>query len=1053
MKGMLEVECASWLREPHLRNPVKAVATAQAIGEMLLDSGQAARWLPLLVKHAMASCDPDRALNNWERFVRTIPSVTDFLDLLNTSPQMLPALTTLFAGSQYLTDMVFREPGIVEWLDAGQRLAMPRAQEDMARDLMDGLGHSLSLEDKLRVLRRFRRREMVRIGLRDLLRQADLVETTEELSHLADVCLAGAYEACMQELIARYGEPMGSGEAGEAEPSEFAILGLGKLGGLELNFSSDIDLMFLYSIEGETTGVAGHDGKMMHQITNHEFFTRLARLLLKGIHEITPDGNVYRVDLRLRPEGRGGPIVNSIRNLEVYYESWGQTWERQMLLKARGVAGSARLGREFLRTIHPFIFRRYLDVAALQEIKQIKEQIDRSLERRRARGINIKLGWGGIREIEFVAQCFQLILGGQDNWLYERNTLRALHRISERGYLSYEEYADLAKAYIFFRALEHRVQIAHGRQTHEIPVDVDELAILARRMGLRGPDPEALGAVLLQQFRDHTTKVRRVYDKLFYGDFLEVGEDAAPEWYTLAAGIAPARSLLEQFQFGDPEKTYRNLLQLHDGRPSIHPTAKSKQLFRQLCSTLLRVASEQPDPDLAINNLEQFVASIPARESLFRLWLDNEAVLRVVLSLFGNSVFLAKRLIQQPELLDTLLDPASLTKPKAKETMHTELAILLEKSSRYDAKLDAIRRFKRAEEFRIGLREIAGEADILQTMRDLSNLADVSLDAVLRVTWPEWARRFELPEMPEGEGFVIVGLGKLGGRELDFASDLDLLFVSADTIGDGAATRQFAYNKLAELLVQAIGGMSRYGALFRVDMGLRPEGNKGPLVSSLGGLREYYFHRGQLWERQALLRARPVAGDAVFARRVIRVVEACAYERPLAADVVERIDAMRRRIERERVAEGEKRWDIKLGYGGLADIEFLVQLYQLLFGGVRPALRIPSTWDLLEVLNQEGLLRSHDAQTLQESYCFLRRVESALRIVDDRSVNCIPERPVELRRLARRLGYEARERVAAEQALLSEVQACTAHVRGLYERLTQGLRGKRLSAISGENDA
>jgi glutamate-ammonia-ligase adenylyltransferase len=853
---------------------------------------------------------------------------------------------------------------------------------------------------------------------------------------------------CFQELAGRYGRPMGIDDGGQLQRCDFAILGLGKLGGQELNFSSDIDLMFLYACDGDTSDSEGPEGRTTQRITNYEFYTRLARLLLKAIHDITVDGNVYRVDLRLRPDGRGGPIVNSLAQLEVYYESWGKTWERQMLLKARTVAGSEKLGREFLRLMRPFIFRKYLDAAALQEIKQIKEQIDRSLEQQRGRGINIKLGRGGIREIEFVAQCFQLVFGGQDSWLQERHSLRALHRISERGYLTYEEYSNLAKAYIFFRELEHRIQMAYGRQTHELPAEIDEMAILARKMRLRGMDAQGLATVLMQQYREHTTKVRTIYDKLFYGDFLDAGEDASPEWYTLAAGVKAGQALLKQFQFSDPEKTYRNLMLLHDGPPSVHPTAKSQELFRQLCGTLLRVASEQPDPDLAINNLEQFVASTPARESLFRLWLDHEPLLRVVLSLFGNSVFLSKRLIQQPDLLDTLLNPASLTRMKTKTALRDDLEALLAHAFRYDERLDVARRFKRAEEFRIGLREIAGEADILATMRDLSNLADVYLETVLRIVWTEWARPVGLPESPEGQGFLIIGLGKLGGMELDFASDLDLLFVNEDPAHTAVVPQQFAYNKIAEKLVQAIGGMSRYGTIFRVDLGLRPEGNKGPLVMSVSGLHDYYLHRGQLWERQALLRARPVAGDAGLAQRVMQVIKAFVYEMPIEADSVAKITAMRQRIEHERRHEGGERWNIKVGYGGLVDIEFLVQLHQLLWGVHRPTLQLTSTWDVLEALEREGILPSPEAQSLRHAYCFLRRVESALRIVDDRSVNTIPDAPADQRRLARRLGYRDVAKVRAEQAMLADLQTYTSQIRTLYDQRMQELHNQSLRGSS-----
>jgi [glutamine synthetase] adenylyltransferase / [glutamine synthetase]-adenylyl-L-tyrosine phosphorylase len=1036
----LEADLACWIQQPSLRDPLQGLATLRTIAQMLPDPDQAARWLPIIAKQASASFDADRALNNWERFFRALPSIDAFLDWLHTSPRLPATLSTLFGGSQYLTDMVLQDPSIVEWLESERRLVTSRSKEEMAHDLTNWLEHGLSLEERFRILRRFRKREMVRVGVRDLTRQGDLVETTEDLSNLADVCLSSAYEVCLHELVARYGKPMGLDEAGQPQPSEFAILGLGKLGGQELNFSSDIDLMFLYTCDGETSNGNGLEGHPTQRITTHEFYIRLARLLLKAIHEISADGNVYRVDLRLRPDGRGGPIVNSLAHLEAYYESWGKTWERQMLLKARTVAGSERLGREFLRLMRPFIFRKYLDAAALQEIKQIKEQIDHSLGQQRGGAINIKLGRGGIREIEFVAQCFQLVFGGQDSWLQERHSLRALHRISERGYLTYQEYSNLAKAYIFFRELEHRIQMAYGRQTHELPTDVDELATLARKMGLRGHDAERLATVLMQQYREHTTKVRQVYDKLFYGNFFEAGEDAAPEWYALAAGMKAGQALLRQFQFADLEKTYRNLIQLHEGPPSAHPTAKSRALFRQLCGTLLRVASEQPDPDLAINNLEQFVASTPARESLFSLWLENEALLRVVLSLFGNSVFLSKRLIHQPDLLDTLLNPASLTTTKTKAALQEDLEGLLARVSRYDERLDIIRRFKRAEEFRIGLREIAGEADILATMRDLSHVADVYLGAALRLVWQEWARPSGLPACPEGQGFVIIALGKLGGMELDFASDLDLLFVNEDAADTAIVPQQFAYNKIAEKLVHAIGGMSRYGTVFRVDLGLRPEGNKGPLVLSLSGLRDYYEHRGQLWERQALLRARPVAGDAGLAQRVMQAIDAFVYGAPIGPDIVDKIAAMRQRIEHERAREGRERWDIKVGYGGLVDIEFLVQLHQLLWGACKPTLRLTSTWDVLEALEREGIFAAQEALSLRDAYSFLRRVESALRIVDDRSINTIPDNPADQRRLARRLGYQDVGTSRPEQAMLADIQSRLVQVRTLYERLMQERR-------------
>jgi glutamate-ammonia-ligase adenylyltransferase len=318
----------------------------------------------------------------------------------------------------------------------------------------------------------------------------------------------------------------------------------------------------------------------------------------------------------------------------------------------------------------------------------------------------------------------------------------------------------------------------------------------------------------------------------------------------------------------------------------------------------------------------------------------------------------------------------------------------------------------------------------------------VYLEAMLRIVWKEWAPTVGLPGQPEGQGFVIIGLGKLGGMELDFASDLDLLFVNEDPSDAAVVPRQFAYNKIAEKLMQAIGGMSRYGTVFRVDLGLRPEGNKGPLVLSVGSLRDYYLRRGQLWERQALLRARPVGGDLALAQRVMQVIEAFVYETPIVPDSVDKIAAMRQRIEHERARQGGEHWNIKLGYGGVVDIEFLVQSHQLLWGAHHPTIRLTSTWDVLAALERQGLLPPAEAQSLREAYCFLRRVESALRIVDDRSINTIPDDPASQRRLARRLGYQDTGETRAEHAMLTDLQACTVRVRMLYEQRMQELRNQ-----------
>ncbi|HXY61928.1 MAG TPA: glutamate-ammonia-ligase adenylyltransferase, partial [Nitrospirota bacterium] len=502
---------------------------AEAAG--IVDSAQASRNFELLQSelgpHCLSdllrtllnelslSADPDLGLNNFERYVNALSNNAQrLITLCRVRSDILHSLVTVLGASRFLSSylvnsaedsLIFLEDPEFLVLRAGEELLFNRLAV-LISEVRDDAGFT-------RALRLFRKQEMFRIGLRDLLGKADLQEIVGELSDLAEVCLKQAYQWVNDGLRKLYGKPLIQYPDGMVTDAGFAIIAMGKLGGRELNFSSDVDLMYVYQADGETRGVPSLDGKITNRITNHQYFIKLAEKVSAVIGQKTEDGFVFRVDLRLRPEGQHGPLAQSLGGYEIYYESWGQTWERSALIKARPVAGDEAVGREFLDRIAPFVYRKYLDYGAIAEIREMKHKINKDVEQKGKTYRDVKLGYGGIREIEFVIQALQLIYSGKDQSLREKNALKALHTLSQKGLITYQEHEILAKAYVFLRTVEHRIQIVDDLQTQTLPVDERELRSLARRMGylVRGRETE----LLLRDYGDHTRKVRSIYDNMF----------------------------------------------------------------------------------------------------------------------------------------------------------------------------------------------------------------------------------------------------------------------------------------------------------------------------------------------------------------------------------------------------------------------------------------------------------------------------------------------------------------------------------------------------------
>jgi len=983
-----------------------------------------------------ASADPDMACNNLERFVHALTDITLFKHACKENPDVLASLMTIFGASHFLSSfLIATADEQLASLSSPSYLAHAPGKKRFADQLSSLVAEVDDDRELFRVLRMFRKQEMLRIGLRDLLGRADLQETVAELSDLAEVCLQQAYLWMDTSLRKRYGRPVIADDEGNSVSAGFAIIAMGKLGGRELNFSSDVDLMYVYQADGETEGGSSPDHARVNRISNHQYFIKLAEKISAAIGEKTEDGFVFRVDLRLRPEGQRGPLAQSLGGYEIYYESWGQTWERSALIKARPVAGDEVVGREFLLRITPFVYRKYLDFSALAEIRDMKQKINKDVEQKGRTHLDVKLGYGGIREIEFIVQALQLIYAGRDRSLREKSTLKALHRLSQKGLITYQEHSVLARAYIFLRTVEHRIQILDDLQTQTLPTEPEDLRRLARSAGYCEGGRET--KALLGDHRRHTRLVRSIYDDLFAFTGEETETAGTDDTYALLLDVETSEQdavkALGVFGFRDPGKAYRNLILLREGPAFVHQTPRNRKLFNSIFPVLFREIVASIDPDMAFNHLESFLAAQGSWEvSQSIVKLDAEAV-KVFVTVFANSGYLSRMLISRPMILQNLLDARRSPGLGTTGVFGLELEETLGKHPELTEKLDALRRFKNQEELRIGMADLLSGMSLPTVCRELSKLAEVCLKAALDMAAAETGRKHD--RQGSFDGLAIVAVGKLGGRELTYGSDLDVLFVySDDRALPPPGLSAFEYlSRMAEKTISYLVTLTREGCVFRVDTRLRPTGSKGPLVQSIEAFRQYYSTQADTWERQALLRARFVAGDRDVGDRFSETLRSLIYQKVDPVALAGDIRVMRKRIEDELGKTDASRFNIKQGEGGLVDIEFLVQFLQLQHGHEHPRLRVPGTWNGLKALRSRNLLSSGDYHILKDAYLFLRLIESRLRVVTNQATSELSRDPLKLQPLARRMGYVDTEGTAG-QRLLEDYEKTSKSVREVFIR-------------------
>lgn len=874
------------------------------------------------------------------------------------------AFHALLAGSEFAVRVLTRQPGLLD-ADYMARLHAPLDRDQLAERLREALASISDMAHLQRFLRRERQAQMLRLAWRDLGGFASLDETLAETSLLADELIKAALEWLHDDLRRAHGEARDA----DGNALELVVLGMGKLGGEELNFSSDIDLIFSYSASGESDGE--------RPLGNDQYFSRLGQRLIRALDDATADGFVYRVDMRLRPFGDGGPLVQTFDGMEAYYQQHGREWERYAFIKARPVAGGSAAGKQLLDMLRPFVYRRYLDFGVFEALRDMKASINRDVQRR-DRQNHVKLGPGGIREAEFIVQLFQLIRGGREPALRTRHFGTALHAAVELDCLSSRDAERLDAAYRFLRLLENRLQMTDDRQTHDVPDDDDSLRPLAWGMGLESPEK------LLSAWHEHRDAVARIFDQAFLGP-AEQGEERHPldaAWQD----IDGAEELLLQAGFDDVPLLQRELHSLAQRMEKQPPGAQGHRRVNALVPRLLAAAARQEaSPEIAAVRMLDLVDAVLGRTTYLALLAEHPEALSRLAQLFAASEHIARLVTQHPILLDELLDPRLFEKQPDELSLDQELEAALARTDQGDleAVMDALREYQQVSQMRIAAADISGSLPLMRVSDLLTHLAERVIQSTLDLALAHMVERHGRPMVEEnGElreaKYLVVAYGKLGGLELGYGSDLDLVFMhdspseGAMTDGDRSVENQVYFLRLTQRLIHLLSTPTTAGTLYEVDTRLRPSGKGGLLVTSLEAFGKYQREQAWAWEHQALLRARPVAGDQQLAEGFQSVRrEVLAQERDpdkLRDDVRE----MRERMRREQdTHEGE--FDLKAGRGGITDIEFLTQFWVLREAHAIPQLlEVPDTIRFLERLAESGRLPKDRVATLIDAYRQLR---------------------------------------------------------------------------------
>ncbi len=898
-----------------------------------------------------------------EKALERLQQHDDWPNIVGRDSKVAGVLNRVLASSEYIADVLARYPQALVDIIADGRIHRPLEPGELESVFLTASVDKANDDQFMRHLRMFRHRELIRIAWRDIAGWSDCPETLRELSALADICIRAAFLHSNTEMENRYGRPVGE----NGELSRFIIVAMGKLGGGELNFSSDVDLVFLYSDRGETDGP--------RPLANEEYFRRLAQHFINLLSKKTADGFVYRVDTRLRPFGDSGPLACSVAAFEDYLIQHGRDWERYAWVKARAVNVWEGTRAFYIDVLRPFVYRRYLDFgvfSSLREMKSMIEQEGRAAENRE----NIKLGPGGIREIEFIAQTLQLVRGGTVRSLRQRSLLPALTQLGAEGLMPEETVAELSHAYCFLRDLENSIQAIADRQTHELPVNEIDRARLCLAMGFSNWDE--LYAALNKQ----REIVKADFDQILgheRGGDPEAGED---KWPDATGGDHDALLGIAEQVFETPEEAVQRIDSLRSSILYQRMGKVAKQRLDRLLPAILLACGGAGNAILALDGMLRIIESIGRRSAYIALLNENKGALDRLVRLCGSSDFLAKQVAAHPLLLDELLDQRIFLEPPTREDLTRDIRHRLDIVSADDTeqRFEALRNFQQAAVFRVAVTDLSDTLPLMKVSDRLTDIGELVLAEAQDMSMAELVPKHGMPRcvvdgVQREAGFAIVGYGKLGGLELGYGSDLDIVFVhdsegdDQETDGEKSLDNSVFFGRLARRITHVLTMPTPTGALYEVDTRLRPSGNSGLLVTSLTALDNYQQDDAWTWEHQALLRARAVAGspDVCDAFEKLRVHALTNYVRrdTLGEEVVK----MRSRMRGESNKSNAEQFDIKQGEGGLIDIEFLVQYLVLLDAPAYPQLlEYSDNIRQLDALRDTAILDAADTEGLADAY-------------------------------------------------------------------------------------
>jgi len=892
-------------------------------------------------------------------------------------------LARLVAGSEFAASALLQDPEALGWVT---RNVAPSVARAASGEYERRAASAASSADAQRVLREWRRREMLRIAWRDIAGHANVTDTLRGLSDLADGCIRAAAAAAQAHLNIPFGKPRNP--AGADVP--LIVLGMGKLGGVELNFSSDIDLVFLFSQAGETDGA--------RVIDNEEYFSRLGRAIIRLLDARTEDGFVFRVDVRLRPFGESGPLVVSLASLDDYLQQHGRDWERYAWIKARAIVGAEAYSAANQEFVRPFVYRRYLDFGVFESLREMKAMIAREVARRDLEQ-DLKLGMGGIREIEFIVQSMQLVRGGSDRRLQNPALLEVMPLLAGSKLFSPTEISQLGEAYLVLRKAENALQMIRDEQTHLIPSDPADRARLCLNLGL-ADWPTAIARIdaarqtVIRQFEAllfGTSDTQRRYGETalswLASEEVDIEEELA-ECEFPAPEIPAVAALLESYRHAAP---YRRLDEAGSRRVHV------------ILERLLKAAALQASPATVVQRVLRVLDAIGARSSYLALLKEQPPALDRLIDVCAISGFLARQIADFPLLLDELIDAKAFDEVPSRAGFARELAVRTERLPADDPErqVEALRQFQKVAVFAVALADLTGRLPLMAVSDRLTDIAELILQCCMDLAWGQMTKIYGVPYCGDDEAacrivnVAVAGYGKLGGLELGYGSDLDLVFLHdssgkiQQTRGERTLDNVVFFLRLGQRIVHLLTMHSAAGRLYAVDMRLRPNGKGGFLMTGIDAFERYQLKDAWTWEHQALLRARAVAGDANLCRRFEaarrRVLCTAVRRDTLRSDVME----MRLRMRRELSRSGPGQFDIKQDAGGLADIEFLVQYWVLSAASAHPELvRYTDNIRQLEGLARVGVVDDATARWLKEAYIGYRSVlhhlslEGGLRVVE-----------------------------------------------------------------------